>query len=581
MKWPMHCKASTIYYNIGTTHLFRYILCIKNLKAWVGHHSICVHRQCSTLSTYRSICSSQLCRFYSSSSLPEAGHTVASTIAKTNGVEKKRNKSNQHYDSMDLSNISALYVPDGKASKMFSVLKPYLNFDDIFHNLEGLSDQLKKRGLQETFTYEKLLQLKDGWERYKDAKKISDDLDDKINSTFKFITELKEQVGAGLHSTQISGGAAKSDTCTPSFSEINRKLDEANNTYSQYRKAKIKNSPNFIYLQETVIPQLLKIPNMLDSITPIQENVVKLSLHNLPHIKQSECEESIGKIEILDKVGFKSLYLRGQLSEMELALQDYFVNIFDEMGYVHHCNPDFGKGVIVEGCAYDIHNKSEVLKLLHSSLDANTNPHFLMGGLSLPSFLGYFAKRAIMKTDKHLPQKIFATGKLYRPPSVPSNGATLMQSTGVAAMIGYSKNTTTKKSVVDELVALLTSSYTRLGLHFRIVQKKACELRAHEESAITIEMLDLSCSEDEKVSSTYREVGRISVIGNYISKRLWLLHDSEKNKETLPKYCFLHFVYAEVMDISRFITTVAKYEIHEDGQLLNVLKTHMIFDGNI
>lgn len=541
--------------------------------------------------------------------------------------------------------LSSLYVPRLFRERYVSVLSPHLNFDKPFANVESLANELLKRKGYEAFTVDKLKQLKQGWEKFTNLKSEVDKIDDKRFEITKqrrtFIDKMKSD------GSELKGKEKELfDSLGVDMLKIRNKL-----------KALI---PQLNDLELTVVPDLLQIPNTVDKTTPLLEDKVLFCLYNPPefdfpaksHMQLGDLNQTLE----LSDVAPGAFYLLGDLAQAELALQDL---LKDQLGthfkYLQHANPDFGNGVTVEGCGYAIHDPTEVLRLMAHSASSDSK-EFLTGGSSLPSFAGYFAKKAVTKTNKFLPQKLFSIGRLYTPrkmidvqettapvtmtddfestdsgyrqtgleanefPAIDCEHRTgkgqgilsSMQSTSISAFVVDTKESHSEEDVVNELLAISTAVYAKLGLHFRIVQKHAKSLKSFEKKAYSIEMVTTSfqrleisspdslssannCSSGAVPSSMsvsnverrhagcepsvplYTEVGRISVIGDYVSKRLLMLYDKRDVLGGGPKqraggatrYGFLNVVFSEVMNVSKFLavmmentqTKTGRYEI--------------------
>jgi len=457
------------------------------------------------------------------------------------------------------SNSSSLYVPSYKRSVVCSILEPYLDFDRHFENIGLLADELEERGLADKFSKQKLISLKESWINFKDASSKRENIERQTKTLQNKMKALSP--GGKLHT---ENSAAEKSKLKKEVIELRRSIKEF----------------SIVEYEDTLIPDLLDIPNRLDPNTPRYEDEILSTYLKQPTFNfDPMCHLDIGKknknIE-LSNVSPGAFYLLGDLAEVELALEDYFVEIFNGENFIHHSNPDLSKGVSTEGCGHNIHDPSEVLKILYQKESKDTTSLFLTGGCSLSSFTAYFAKRIVGKPQKFLPQKLFATGRLYRPlQTSDGNSASIfnsMQSSAVSSFIAYSKSDSGSDNIKEEVLDLINKAYKGLGLHFRIVNVSAKNLEKNESCAYSIEMFTTtanidSLSETSDLNNNYIEVGRISLLGNYISKRLLMLHTSsiQVNATTYnPSLDFLEIIYIKVMDISKFIAVMVENTQTED-----------------
>ena len=458
--------------------------------------------------------------------------------------------------------------------------------------MDELVESLQHRGLAKEFSENKLALMKSQWLQLKEVAERK---------------EIYKKNGKVSQNRLKKLQTLSKSTVDSSISEEIKELKSSLVTY----KRKLKES-SLSEFEFGLIPALLDLPNKLHPTTPLTEDLNLLTFSVPPafdftpqtHAQLGTKKKSIAFSD--DTAG--AFYLLDDLAETELALEEYFIEVFHKNGYMQHSNPDLVKGVTAEGCGYDIKNPTKTLKIVYDRSEDHA-PLFLFGGCSLPSFTTYFAKRIVGKPSKFLPQKLFASGRLYKPyKSGPEMQSIFnsMQSSAVSAFVAFNKHSSCQTEIVKEFLDLLVPAYKDLGLHFKISKKCARNLERHESAAYSIEMVTTSningenSTVDGKNSTVdggnstidgenstvggenstvggenstvdgenkYIEIGRISIIGDFISRRLLMLHtNSSDNKEKSPSLDFLNVVYVKAIDISKFIAVLIENTQNREGE---------------
>ncbi|KAK3883254.1 hypothetical protein Pcinc_012426 [Petrolisthes cinctipes] len=276
-------------------------------------------------------------------------------------------------------------------------------------------------------------------------------------------------------------------------------------------------------LEETVIIPLLQLPNILHHSTPSVDELL-FSFLDKPTFTFSpkshlELGKVSGEVEFL-KNSPTSYYLKGHLALLELAFSDYFLSASRTHDFLTICNSDFVKAAVVEGSGVHCQERHAYNKL--SSQEKREDPLHLVGGGSVPAFAAFITKQIVEKAEQ-LPQKFATSGRNYLPVGEEHQGLFgCRQRLVVDGFVMYiDKEGMDDKQNVDKLLMLLIQSYSKLGLHFRVVQYSGRSLSMAESAAFGVQMYSPYLDQ-------YEEVGRITLCGNYISKRLWTLCKLEK-----------------------------------------------------
>ncbi|XP_063605420.1 serine--tRNA synthetase-like protein Slimp [Penaeus indicus] len=421
---------------------------------------------------------------------------------------------------------SALYVSGNKATTTFSVLSPYLDFTKCFQDIGRLEANVKLRGFDTD-----VRELSRMWTELKEKESEKEKLEKERTSVAKLMKEC----------------AKMKDKNVKEMQELKRQGKDI--------REQLKSITQEIWdLEEKAVIGALQLPNVLHKSTGEYEKELFKLFEKPKYDFQARSHVELGRInqelEFIN-VSPSAYYLKGRLAALELACNDYFLTNFKNHGYLIHSNPDFAKAVIVEGCGVNIDER--VFALGSHESDTDSNLQYLVGGGSLQAFAAYFTKQVISNPEC-LPQKLITVGRHYAPPRV-HNPSLLHagQSTVVDAFLLYHSQAIDEELLLNEVLMALVQSYSRLNLHFRLTQYSAQRLEPQESAAIGLEMFSPH-TED------YHEVSRISLYGDFISKRLWSLHKTGPSSAN-----FLSMIHVKVCHMSRLLALIMENGQKEDG----------------
>lgn len=385
---------------------------------------------------------------------------------------------------------SSLLISGQRAEDTFVVVVPHLDFDERFKNFSQLEENIKRRKLNFNLT-----EMKELWDFYKDWNDKKLKLQENLNESGKRLGKV----------LKLEDGEEKM---------------KEKNKLERYRKI-IKDElddvkKNVWSLEDTVICELLSLPNNLHPKVPDkEEEIFSFDKENI--------ERSSGHLQVgveLDCVEYRNqqcYFLRNEAALFELAVADLFVSKCLEHGFVRFSNPDFTRSVLSEGVGLSADDASE-LYLLENTESNNDRLH-LCGGASIFPFCGFHAKHSV---PKHLlPVKYIAAGRRYTPVTGSLPGLySVNQTTSVQAFVA----TLGEDQLYNEFescVTIFSSIFCSLGLKFKVVRQPANFLKNWESLRVSFQVY----SPHEHL---FVEVGNVSLVDDFISKRLKMCYTDKK-----------------------------------------------------
>ncbi|XP_075216836.1 serine--tRNA synthetase-like protein Slimp isoform X1 [Lycorma delicatula] len=432
---------------------------------------------------------------------------------------------------------SFLYVTGDKARDIYSSVQPHIDFDERIQNINELDNNIKKRCINID-----IYEIKRLWDFYR------------TRLDFKHKLEVnKKEILLNLHSVS-----------SEEYSDDNKRDDEikALKLKSEMIKDDLKNITRTVWeIENNVILKVLQIPNDLHPRTPDKEviidNINKKFDYGFDHLE-------IGKnLNCLDYHNKSSYYLKNDLALFEIAVGQYFCNRFKTYKYIPFCNADFARSVLVEGCTLKNH-APDVGFILKNTEKNQKHKVYLSGGASFLPFFGFHTKHII--EGKYLPVRYVAQGRQYNPLSVQNlNGLySAWQSTAVEIFTCMNDDAELTEEF-DHVVSILLDIYSSLDLHFRTTYVPASKLKSWERLRVNFQVYS-------PVNKMYVEIGNISLIGNYISKRL-LAYYSNSNESALK---FLNVISGTALRIPVLIANLLENSSTELF-IPKVIKDEMIF----
>lgn len=395
------------------------------------------------------------------------------------------------------SQKSSLIISGRRAENTFVVVVPYLDFENRFSKFELLQSNIKRR--QQNLN---LAEMKDSWSFYKDWNNKRNQLLDRLNDVNKeiHIFNTKEE---------------NKKTNVIKLKNLERHRDLLKEDLSNVKQ-------NVWDMEDNVICELLKLPNDLHPETPDED--INLSVFD-QEVTAVGCDHLKAglKLNCVEYRNQLSCYLMNEAALFELAVSELCMNKMSKEGFIKFSNPDFSRSVLAEGVGLAPTDTQE--SFLLENTEAHNDLLYLCGGASIFPFCAFLAKGAVRKET--LPLKLVASGRRYTPTTSSLPGLySLNQTTSVQFFLA----TDTDEHLYCELqsvIKLMNNIFSELGLSYKVVKQKASRLKNWESLRVSFQVLS-------PFEHRYVEVGNVSLIGDYISKRLRICY-SDKSEDKFLK----------------------------------------------
>lgn len=422
---------------------------------------------------------------------------------------------------------SALYITGQKASETYAVLTPYIDCETKFQNISLLKENIKSRGLDIDVD-----KLKKSWDFLKTVKQTKYQLEARREETTKKIKILVPQK------------TEKSESEITTLKILGKLIRDNLKTISK----------EIWDLEETVMIRILSLPNDLHSDTPRDSELV-ISEEGV----KPRSEPSLSHIEIANQQGLLKYsnptcyYLESTAAEFEIAVMQFSADFLNQNNFIETSNCDFSKSIVIEGCGKNHTDSNSVFILQSSDPSVNEDSRLhLVGGASLLSFAALFTKHETNLGDK--PLKLFTLGRSYSP-CIENNLPSLFSISQESCIEFFIANSNCEKELMksfNDIIENITELYKILNLHFRIVKCNAKQLKGWESLRCSVQMYSTHLQD-------YLEVGHVSVVGTYISKRLLMKYQRNGAEKD-----FLSLVTGRVLSVPRMLACL----VEEQGALV-------------
>lgn len=424
---------------------------------------------------------------------------------------------------------SSLFISGERASDTFVAVVPYLDFDERFSNFALLEENIKRRGLNMD-----VAKMKDTWDFYSswNSKKL------KLQANL-------ECIGKQLTDYLKMGEEKKADV-----EILERHKNLLKEDLIQVRK-------NVWSMEDNVICELLNIPNTLHAGAP--ETEVEMYKFDKENISKGFDHLFMGrKLDCVEYRNKLTCFLKNQAALLELAVPEFFTDCFSKEGFIRFSNPDFTRSVLAEGVGLPPCNSSELFLL--EQTEGNNDHLFLCGGASLFPFCGFHAKQTLPK--KSLPVKYIATGRRYIPlPDKLQGLYSANQSTCVQIFVA----THSEEAIYCEFQSSVDKAcqvYNTLGLNFKVIKQTPLSYKNWESLRASIQVFS-------PYHKDFIEVGHISLIDDYVSKRLRMCY-TDKTDEL-----FLRVVSGTIINVHSIIALCLERS-NTDMFIPEVVRNYMI-----
>ena len=395
--------------------------------------------------------------------------------------------------------VSAIHIPGNKSVTSVSLVTPSLDhIDNLLDNKTEVEKSLKARN--STFD---LQSFEKSWNEMKGLKARKEELEiqrDKV-------------------SLQIRDCVTKVDNPE----ELKNHVEQLKKKGKHYREQAKELNQLWWTVEEDAVITALKLPNLLHAKTPVEDQVIKSSKSPPAPEKEASSHRFSTNIEFVDHSP-TAYYLKGPLAHMELELQRVFSRRFFDEGFHMVSAPDFVKSIVVEGCGLDFGDASRSLTLAgsqeHGSVESGNALH-LVGGASLPALVAFLAKNVIQSP---LPLRFASSGRHYQPATGQIDGLFgATQTTGVHLLSVMDNDPDTLYAECERIQNILADLLeNELGVHFRICALSARHLEAWEQYRAAIQLYSPALKR-------YIQVGDVSIVGDYISRRLAIYGPDRKH----------------------------------------------------
>jgi len=394
--------------------------------------------------------------------------------------------------SIENSPKSSLFISGKRAQDTFVVVIPHLDFDERFQNLTDLKKNIEQRKLNLNVE-----ELKNSWEFYKDWISKKNKLSDNLDETGRRIKELYKR--------EEHEGKTKEIENLERFRNI---LKSDLNEVKQ----------NVWGLEDNVVGNLLLLPNILHPEAPGKDEDIFLfeeedTFKGVNHLAAGD------NLNILEYYNKYICFLKNKAAIFELAAAEFFTHCFVEKGFLLFSNPDFTRSALAEGVGVPPNDMSELFLL--ENVEGNNDPLHLCGGASLFPFCGFHAKQVVHQ--RSLPVRYVTSGRRYSPTTSPLPGLySVHQTTSVQVFIATSSN----EQLYNEFQNCLKnieSIFIDLKLKFRIVKQSPSSYKNWESLRVSIQVFS-------PFNESFIEVGHLSLIDEFISKRLRMCYSDKKGE---------------------------------------------------
>lgn len=426
---------------------------------------------------------------------------------------------------------SALFVPGSKGMEVYSAVTPYLDFDERLKDITKLEENINLRQLSHD-----VHDLKSVWEFYKTWKEAKCKVEDNRVDVIAKIREVNKWQDGEEKDKEIKRLAVLGKLLRDDLKSVTETVQG---------------------IEENVVLRVLSLPNKLHPKTPLKTEVIK-------EFKQ---ESSLRKnhlnvgtdLDCVDYINAKNYYLKNEAALFELATFFYFTEQFVARKFTHFSSSDFARSVLVEGVGLNPENATDVLLL--NETEGNNDKLHLTGSASLFPFCGFHAKQ--ISCYEHLPVRYVASGQIYSPKcSTHLKGLySVWQSSSVQIFIGTDSESNMNSEYTNAL-DLLIEAYADLNLDFRVVAQPPECLKPWESLKTSIQIFSTFNNE-------YIEVGNITIVDDYISKRLRMSYEEKKQER------FLKVVSGNIVNVASLLA-VCLEQSENDLFIPKAIREHML-----
>ncbi|XP_026994686.2 serine--tRNA ligase, mitochondrial [Tachysurus fulvidraco] len=303
----------------------------------------------------------------------------------------------------------------------------------------------------------------------------------------------------------------------------------------------------------------LRLPNRTHPDVPIGDEskakVIEMVGHKAEfefkvkgHLEIGESLDLIRQRRLAHVSGHRSYYLRGAGAQLQIALQNFALDLLQKRGFIPMVVPDMLRGAVFEGCGMQPYaHRSQVY-----SLDPSRFPNLNLAGTGEVGVAGYFMDHAVNLKD--LPVRTVCCSTCYRAETDTGReawGLYRVHHFNKVEMFGVTADETGQESsqLLEEFVLLQKDIFSSLNLHFRVLDMPTQEL-----GAPAFRKYDIEAWMPGRES--YGEISSASNCTDYQSRRLNILYERSDGS-----FKYAHTVNATACAIPR--TIIAILETHQ------------------
>ncbi|GBN08057.1 Serine--tRNA synthetase-like protein Slimp [Araneus ventricosus] len=414
--------------------------------------------------------------------------------------------------------LSTLYVPGRYGADMYQIVRPVISVDDISRNLDDIRKSSHLRGID--VNLENIVDLLRRLELERS------EFTSFVEKDRQYIEEVKHLYSVG-DASQLSSLKKKHEDFIEELKSAKEKLHDA---------------------EELVLPVVKKIPNLIHPLTPLQSDIIEEC--GPQHTRQDF--DPASHVEICKQTsslkfsqnGAKSYYLKGVLSELELAIQTYFCNKLTESGYGAMSCVDFCKSFLLEAVGSDPFSVEQAIPI-KMKVERGQMLH-LVGGASFEAFCAYLTNMNVSKAS--LPTRYFSIGRRYDAANCQRatfDLFTVVQSSNIHCLT-LCKDSQSEDEEFEALFDFISACYDDFKIPFRVVNCSPRNLNVAESRRKRLEIWS-------PASRMYISVAHISGRGNFVSKRLHSTYGVDHN---VDGYC--HMVEGVAVNIPVLIGCIVE-----------------------
>ncbi|XP_043114149.1 serine--tRNA ligase, mitochondrial [Puntigrus tetrazona] len=273
------------------------------------------------------------------------------------------------------------------------------------------------------------------------------------------------------------------------------------------------------------------------------------------HLQIGESLDIIRQRRLAHVSGHRSYYLIGLGARLQLALQNYTLDLLQKRGFIPMVVPDILKSVVFEGCGMQPNaHRSQVY-----SLDPSRFPDLNLAGTGEVGVAGYFMDHAVNLND--LPVRTVCSSTCYRAETDTGRepwGLYRVHHFTKVEMFGVTLNETGEESsqLLDEFVTLQKEIFCSLKLHYRVLDMPTQELGPPAFRKYDIEAWMPG-------RGSFGEISSASNCTDYQSRRLNILY--EGNDRNLK---YAHTVNATACAVPRTVIAILETHQTKEGKVL-------------